>query len=297
MRRKIERWCRWSRSWPNRRAPFLQTLADKILEVFDAGSAGVSLLTKEDGGKRFYWPAIAGVWKPHIGGGTPRDFGPCGDVLDRNAPLMFRHFERRYTYFLQVTPPVEECLLVPFYVEGKAVGTIWAIAHDDRRQFDAEDMRQLVSLGRFASSAYQAVASLDAFEQQGEELRENHAELAQTLADLQKANLTAQDSHRAALNLMEQSARRWSGSTWSCARARNASARELTATRQLQSASALMIEGSDTQALYQKIVDAAVAIMGSDFASLQMLYPELAGGQGELLLRAPRVCPRIRRDL
>ena len=35
----------------------LQTLADKILEVFDAGSAGVSLLTKEDGGKRFYWPA------------------------------------------------------------------------------------------------------------------------------------------------------------------------------------------------------------------------------------------------
>ena len=96
-------------------------------------------------------------------------------------------------------------MLVPFYAKGQAVGTIWAIFHDDRRQFDAEDMRQLVSLGRFASSAYQAVVSLDAFEQQGEELRENHAELAQTLADLQKANLTAQDSHRAALNLMEQS--------------------------------------------------------------------------------------------
>jgi PAS domain-containing protein len=118
---------------------------------------------------------------------------------------MFRHFERRYAYFLKVTPPVEECLLVPFYAKGQAVGTIWAIVHDDRRQFDAEDMRQLVSLSRFASSAYQAVASLDAFEQQGEELRENHAELAQTLADLQKANLTAQDSHCAALNLMEQS--------------------------------------------------------------------------------------------
>jgi len=183
----------------------LQTLADKILEVFDAGSAGVSLLTKEDGGKRFYWPAIAGVWKPHIGGGTPRDFGPCGDVLDRNAPLMFRHLERRYTYFLKVTPPVEECLLVPFYAEGQAVGTIWAIFHDDRRQFDAEDLRQLVSLGRFASSAYQAVTSLNAFEQQGEELRQNHAALAQTLADLQKTNLTVRDSHRAALNLMEQS--------------------------------------------------------------------------------------------
>ncbi|MDQ5848583.1 MAG: ATP-binding protein, partial [Pseudomonadota bacterium] len=107
---------------------------------------------------RFYWPAIAGVWKPHLGGGTPRDFGPCGDVLDRNTPLLFTHFERRYAYFLPVTPAVEECLLVPFYVEGKAVGTLWAIAHDDRRKFDAEDMRQLVSLGRFASSAYRVMA-------------------------------------------------------------------------------------------------------------------------------------------
>jgi signal transduction histidine kinase/ActR/RegA family two-component response regulator len=140
----------------------LQTLANTIVEVFQSDSGGISLLTKD--GKRFYWPAIAGVWKPHIGGGTPRDFGPCGDVLDRNSPLLFRHFERRYTYFLPVTPPVEECLLVPFYVEGKAVGTIWAIAHDDCRKFDAEDMRQLVSLGRFASAAYQVWAAIDALE-------------------------------------------------------------------------------------------------------------------------------------
>ncbi|HEV3443284.1 MAG TPA: PAS domain-containing protein, partial [Gemmataceae bacterium] len=155
----------------------LQTLADKILEVFRAGSAGLSLLTKEDGGKRFYWPAIAGMWKAHIGGGTPRDFGPCGDVLDRNAPLLFRHFERRYGYLLPVTPPAEECLLVPFHVEGKAVGTIWAIAHDDRRKFDVEDMRQLISLGTFASSAYQVTAFLDALDQQRETLRHSKEEL------------------------------------------------------------------------------------------------------------------------
>jgi hypothetical protein len=37
----------------------LQKLADIILEVCQAGSAGISLLSKEDGGKRFYWPAIA----------------------------------------------------------------------------------------------------------------------------------------------------------------------------------------------------------------------------------------------
>src|SRR5262252_9451123 len=149
----------------------LQTLADKILEVFQAGSAGLSLLTKEDGGKRFYWPAVAGMWKPHIGGGTPRDFGPCGDVLDRNVPLLFRHFERRYPYLLPVTPPAVECLLVPFHVEGKAVGTIWAITHDDRRTFDLEDLRQLVSLATFASSAYQVTDSLVSLDQQAETLR------------------------------------------------------------------------------------------------------------------------------
>jgi PAS domain S-box-containing protein len=140
----------------------LQTLAETILEVVEADSAGLSLLTTDDGGKRFYWPAIAGQWKSYIGGGTPRDFGPCGDVLDRNTPLLFRHIERRYTYFQPVTPPVEECLLVPFYVEGKAVGTIWVIAHDERRKFDAEDERLMVSLGAFTSSAYQIVGSLDA---------------------------------------------------------------------------------------------------------------------------------------
>jgi signal transduction histidine kinase len=166
----------------------LQTLAETILEVFEVDSAGVSLLTKEDGGKRFYWPAIAGVWKPYIGGGTPRDFGPCGDVLDRDAPLLFRHFERRYAYFQPVTPPVEECLLVPFYVEGKAVGTIWAIAHDERRRFDAEDLRQLESLGRFASAAYQAVEFQAESEQREEALRRSHAELERAERALRDAD-------------------------------------------------------------------------------------------------------------
>jgi hypothetical protein len=98
---------------------------------------------------------------------------PCGDILDRNIPLMFKHFERRYTYLEAVMPPAEECLLVPFYVAGRAVGTIWAISHDDRRKFDAEDMRQLVSLGRFASSAYQAVESLGALERESAKLRDS----------------------------------------------------------------------------------------------------------------------------
>ena len=143
------------------RSNILQTLADTILDVTQCDSSGLSLLTKDDGGKRFYWPAIAGMWKPHIGGGTPRDFGPCGDVLDQNRTLLFKHFERRYPYFEPVTPLVEECLLVPFYVDGRAVGTIWAIMHSDRHKFDAEDERLMSTLGQFASLAYQTLVHID----------------------------------------------------------------------------------------------------------------------------------------
>ena len=82
-------------------------------------------------------------------------------MLDRNIPMLFTHWERRYPYLRPAIPLAEEGLLVPFYVNGKAVGTIWAIAHNDRRKFDAEDLRLLESLGRFASAAYQTVASID----------------------------------------------------------------------------------------------------------------------------------------
>ena len=138
-----------------------QTLAETIHDIAQCDSAGLSLLTIDGktphvDGQRFYWPAISGMWSPHVGGGTPRNFGPCGEVLDQNRTLMFRHFERRYPYLMPVVPAAEECLLVPFYVMGKAVGTIWAIMHSDRRKFDAEDDRIMASLGKFASSAYQA---------------------------------------------------------------------------------------------------------------------------------------------
>ena len=137
----------------------LQTLADTLLGVFQCGSAGISLLSKDE--MSFRWAAVSGLWQPHTGGGTPRNASPCGDVLDCNAPLLFNHLERRYPCFLPVLPWAEECLLVPFQVGGKPVGTIWVIAHDDRRKFDAEDLRQLQSLSRFASAAYQTLASLD----------------------------------------------------------------------------------------------------------------------------------------
>jgi PAS domain S-box-containing protein len=137
----------------------LQRLADSALALCSAQSAGISLL--DEGQKRFYWPAIAGVWASHVGGGTPREFGPCGTVLDRNVPLIFSHPELDFPYFADVMPCVEEALLVPFYVSGKAVGTIWVVAHDKSKRFDSEDLRVMNSLSMFAANAYQTLLSLN----------------------------------------------------------------------------------------------------------------------------------------
>src|SRR5690348_12788834 len=65
---------------------------------------------------------------------------------------------------------------------------------------------------------------------------------------------------------------------------------ELAETELLQRISAELIHEHDVHALYEKIVDAAVMIMRSEFASMQMLYPERGspGGRGELRLLAFR---------
>jgi PAS domain S-box-containing protein len=168
----------------------LQTLAETILDITQCDSAGLSLLTRDGKtpdvcGKRFYWPAIAGIWNPHVGGGTPRNFGPCGDVLDQNRTLLFRHFERRYPYLLPVIPAADECLLVPFYVAGEAVGTIWAIMHSNRRKFDAEDDRVMASLGKFASSAYQALIHIEDLKIQVSEREKAEAEVRELARGLE----------------------------------------------------------------------------------------------------------------
>ncbi len=60
---------------------------------------------------------------------------------------------------------------------------------------------------------------------------------------------------------------------------------ELADTKLLQSVSAEIINEEDAGALYEKIINAAVQIMHSEYASIQMLYPERGQG-GELKLLA-----------
>ena len=145
----------------------LQKLADTVLELCEAQSAGISILEEDENGQKlFRWHATAGKWACFLGATMPREISPCGAVLDRNSPLLLSHPERHFPFPPEVAPPISEVLLVPFHFAGEPVGTIWVIAHDEARRFDREDERLSTSLGKFASIAYQVSSARHALEAQ-----------------------------------------------------------------------------------------------------------------------------------
>ena len=201
----------------------LESLVKAATTLCSAHSAGISLLNED--GQNFYWRTVTGRWATYVGDTLPRALSPCGTVLDRNAPQLFSHPERHFPCLVSMRPTIEEGLLIPFYVAGRAVGTIWIIAHDASRSFDAEDLRVMSNLSQFASAAYQMLGAREQLEA------------------------------------------------------------ELTDTKRLQALSAQLLPEADISTLYEKVIDAAVSIMRSDFASIQMYYPERGSG-GELRLLA-----------
>jgi CheY-like chemotaxis protein len=140
----------------------LRKLSDTALELCHAHSAGISLLEVAHGRPIFRWHAVSGQWSSYLWATMPREFSPCGTVLDRKAAQLMILPERHFTPLLQVTPKVHEALLIPFSVAGELVGTVWVIAHDDSRRFDSEDRRLVAKLAEFAAEAYARLSSLDA---------------------------------------------------------------------------------------------------------------------------------------
>lgn len=140
-----------------------QTLANCALELCRAGSAGISVLDAADP-KVFRWRATAGAYAPYVGATLPRDFSPCGVVLDRKSFVLMANPARFFPYISDLCAPVREVLLVPFAQDGVLVGTVWVVAHDETRRFDAEDARIVTSLTGFAEAAIQTLNRIEAAE-------------------------------------------------------------------------------------------------------------------------------------
>jgi signal transduction histidine kinase len=170
----------------------LQGLVDTALALCRAHSAGLSLLENEGPagdlsptGARFRWHAVAGEWRPLAWNTTTRrDDGPCGTVLDCDGPVLFSRVHRHWPQFADVRPLMIEALLVPFHVNGRGVGTVWVVSHDEERRFDAEDRRLLESLATFAATAYQNRLASAALLAANESLREANTRKSEFLAIL-----------------------------------------------------------------------------------------------------------------
>ena len=145
-------------------AQLAQALVEAVMRLTGAHSAGLSLEEEGEDRKVFRWIATAGEFKRYLNGTLPRDFSPCGVVLDRDAPVLMQQPVRRYGYISDLHSPVQEVLLVPFHRGGVAVGTIWAITHNTEKLFDAEDLRIAQGLSRFAAAAVQTVNLLDSLQ-------------------------------------------------------------------------------------------------------------------------------------
>lgn len=140
----------------------LQILTDEALELCQAGSAGISIIENDGDGQIFRWHALSGALSSHLWGTTPRNFSPCGTVVDRNSVELMSHLERHFRYFADVRPEIVEALLVPFTINGETIGTVWVVMHDEDHQFDREDERLLKDLGEFAAAAYHLRLVLEA---------------------------------------------------------------------------------------------------------------------------------------
>jgi signal transduction histidine kinase len=175
-------------------ARILDVLAQKALQLCSAGSAGISILdASQPEPTQFRWHAIAGAWTPYLGAMMPRNFSPCGIVLERNAPQLMCDLGMHYDYVNQIRPACHEVLLVPFYSNDIAVGTIWVVKHDAAGKFDAEDLRILESLAAFTSAGYEVLKSVEKLEDLSRKRTDEIASL--TVADRSKDAFIATIAH------------------------------------------------------------------------------------------------------
>src|SRR5690242_12974621 len=90
-------------------ARLLEDLAETAVEFFGVETAGVSLLERTTAeGDVFRWCAIAGRYAHALNMTMPRHMSPCGHVVGRNSPLLFRRPLADFPILQGMDPPVEE---------------------------------------------------------------------------------------------------------------------------------------------------------------------------------------------
>lgn len=149
-----------------------QELANTAMRLTQAGSAGISIEEDCNGEHQFRWIATAGALERYLNGTVPYDVSPCSQVVERNAVVLLHRPATHYRYIRELDLPVKELLLVPFHRGGRPAGTVWVVSHDEHKTFDAEDLRQVLSITKFAAIATQTVGVVNGL--RDEDQRKDH---------------------------------------------------------------------------------------------------------------------------
>jgi GAF domain-containing protein len=86
----------------------------------------------------------------------PRHFSPCGEVLLRKQTLVMRDPARHYPYIAQLHAPIRSALLVPFARRGRLVGTLWVLAHTERKNFTTRDSVMIEGFSTYVAALLDA---------------------------------------------------------------------------------------------------------------------------------------------
>jgi signal transduction histidine kinase len=129
----------------------LQELVNAAVELCGADSAGISIERENATEENFYhWIATAGVYSPFLDASLPRYPSACTICLERGAPQHFRVSKRFFDLIGVEASLVTDGLLLPWQVEEMR-GTIFIISHSRTEAFDAEDLRLMQVLAKFAA--------------------------------------------------------------------------------------------------------------------------------------------------
>ncbi len=176
----------------------LQKLAETAMALCGAGSSGISIAENDGDQPIFRWHATAGEYRKYYHGTMPRDFSPCGVVLQRDAMQLMEYPVRAFPYIDAISPEPQEVLLVPFYREDKAIGTVWIVSHTADKRFDAEDARIVRNLAQFAAAAVQSLQTLQHSEEVAIQVTSQQKALELVEQDLREAQRRLQSTLSAA---------------------------------------------------------------------------------------------------
>jgi two-component sensor histidine kinase len=113
----------------------------------------LSLLEENPAPGVFRWHHLTGTLARFTGATTPRNYSPCGIVLDKDAPVLTAYSERGYDWIAACNVTLPEVLLVPLHIDSKEpTGTLWIVSDKDGH-FHREHARAMTELASFVAIA------------------------------------------------------------------------------------------------------------------------------------------------